>query len=69
MSPNVRDKLNAAVNRVLKNPEVIETLQAQAQGLTLPGGTAQVFGQMLGDEMKRWTEVAKTAGIKSVPVP
>jgi tripartite-type tricarboxylate transporter receptor subunit TctC len=42
---------------VLKNPEVIEAMQAQ--GLTPAGGTAQAFGQLLGDEMKRWTEVAK----------
>jgi tripartite-type tricarboxylate transporter receptor subunit TctC len=29
MPAAARDKLNAAVNRVLKNPEVIEALQAQ----------------------------------------
>jgi tripartite-type tricarboxylate transporter receptor subunit TctC len=65
MPSDVRDKLNAAVNRVLRNPGTIAALQAQ--GLTPAGGTPQTFGQLLADEMKRWTEVAKTAGIKSAP--
>ncbi|MGH6625624.1 MAG: tripartite tricarboxylate transporter substrate binding protein [Burkholderiaceae bacterium] len=57
----VRDKLNAALNKALQDPEVLKVLAAQ--GLSPAGGSAQGFGKMLADDLKRWSEVARAANI------
>ncbi|WP_213954863.1 MULTISPECIES: tripartite tricarboxylate transporter substrate binding protein [unclassified Variovorax] len=59
----VRDKLNAAVNRALKDPEVVAAVSGL--GLTPAGGTPDEFGKLLASELKRWTEVGRVAGIKA----
>jgi len=59
----VLDKLNAATNRVLKTKEVTDAFNGL--GLSPAGGSADEFGTLLAAEMKRWTGVAKTAGVKA----
>ncbi|HYP83329.1 tripartite tricarboxylate transporter substrate binding protein [Variovorax sp.] len=59
----VLDKINAAANRVLKSKEVIDAVGGL--GLSPAGGSADEFGTLLAGEMKRWTEVAHTAGVKA----
>lgn len=59
---DVRDKLNTAVNRALKSPQVADSIRKL--GLTPTGGTPDAFGTFLAEELKRWTAVAKSAGIK-----
>lgn len=57
------DKLNAATNHVLKSKEVMDALNGL--GLSSAGGSADEFGTLLASELKRWTAVAKTAGVKA----
>ncbi|RCW63620.1 Bug family tripartite tricarboxylate transporter substrate binding protein [Pseudorhodoferax soli] len=59
---DIAAKLNAAANTALKNPRVIESIRSL--GLTPTGGTAEAFGSFLSDELKRWTAVAKSTGIR-----
>ncbi len=58
----VRDKLNAAVNRALKEPDVSTAILGLS--LTPAGGTSEEFGKALSAALTRWTEVARAAGIK-----
>ncbi|WP_418320091.1 Bug family tripartite tricarboxylate transporter substrate binding protein [Piscinibacter sakaiensis] len=58
----VRDRLHAAVNAALKKPDVVEAIRKL--GMTTTGGTAEGFGALLADELKRWTAVVKASGIK-----
>ena len=59
----VLDKVNAAVNRVLQTKEVADAFNGL--GMSTAGGSGEEFGQLLASEMKRWTAVAKTAGVKA----
>ena len=59
----VLDKINAAVNRVLQTREVADAFNGL--GMSTAGGSGEEFGQLLASEMKRWTAVAKTAGVKA----
>ena len=59
----VLDKINAAVNRVLQTKEVADAFNGL--GMSTAGGSGEEFGQLLASEMKRWTAVAKTAGVKA----
>ncbi len=56
------DKLNAELNRMLREPEVRERLQAN--GLAPVGGTPAALGDYLKSEIARWAKVVKEAGIK-----
>ena len=56
------DKLNAAINVVLRSPEAqaaLARLYAEAKI-----GTPQDFAAFIAAEAKRWTEIANAAGIK-----
>ena len=55
-------KLNAEVNTLLKQPEVRELLAKQ--GLVPAGGTPERFGELVRNELARWSRVVATAGIK-----
>ncbi len=56
------DRLNAEVNKALKEPELIGKL---AQEGMLPGGdTPQEFGRVIATEIKNWKETARAADIK-----
>jgi tripartite-type tricarboxylate transporter receptor subunit TctC len=57
------DKINAAVNRALADPEVISALNGL--GMSPAGGTPADFANLLASELKRWTEVGRSAGIKA----
>jgi tripartite-type tricarboxylate transporter receptor subunit TctC len=57
-------KLNAAVNQVLKMPEVQE--QYQKQRLQLGGGTPQDMAKIVKDDTARWSEVIKEAKIPQI---
>jgi tripartite-type tricarboxylate transporter receptor subunit TctC len=59
----VIDRLNAAFNRTLRDPEVVAKLAAQ--GMTAVGGTSEEFGKMISTELKQWTEVARRANVDS----
>jgi tripartite-type tricarboxylate transporter receptor subunit TctC len=56
-------KLNAEINRAIKEPEFQERFRAT--GLTPIGGTSAELGDYLKSEIARWTKVVKDAGIKA----
>ena len=62
LPPAVRDKLSAALNKALKEPEVTSAITNL--GLSPAPGTPDEFARLLSAELKRWTEVAQKAGIK-----
>ena len=56
-------RLNAEVNKVLKDPDLVAKFAAQ--GLAPAGGSAEDFQKTIATEIKNWTETARTANIKS----
>jgi len=54
-------KINAAVNRVLADADMME--RAQKLGFRLIGGTPEELGTHLRSEIDKWAKVAKAAGI------
>jgi len=60
--PAIVDKLNAAINEVLRSPDVQATLKKL--GAESKGGTPQEFAQFLASEVQRWAGIIAAAGIK-----
>jgi tripartite-type tricarboxylate transporter receptor subunit TctC len=56
-------RLNAEVNRALRDPDVIRKLAAQ--GIAPAGGSAEEFQATISRDIRKWTEVARAAGIKA----
>ena len=59
--PGIIARYNAAVNEILKKPEV-KTLFEQ-QGLTPVGGTPKQLADLIARDLPRWARVVKDAGI------
>ncbi len=57
------DRLNAALNTVLKEPEIREKLLAQ--GSEAVGGTSEQLGAVVNAELPKWAKLVKDAGIKA----
>jgi tripartite-type tricarboxylate transporter receptor subunit TctC len=62
-SREIIDRVNAEVNRALRDPEVIAKLAQQ--GMAPAGGTPDEFDRLIAAEVKQWTEVARAADIKA----
>ena len=60
--PEVIDKLNHAVNRILSDPKVQERL-GELGGEPMPM-TPDGFGKLVADETEKWAKVVKFAGAK-----
>ena len=58
----VIDKVNADVNRLLKQPDIADTLAKQ--GLQPTGGTPAQLADLTRSDLERWTAVVQTAKIK-----
>jgi tripartite-type tricarboxylate transporter receptor subunit TctC len=58
----VIDAVNRALNEALKAPEVLGSLQKQ--GIEPMGGPAEDYARYTESETRKWTEVAKAAGMK-----
>ena len=58
---DVIQRLNVAINRVLELPDVRK--QFADQGADAAGSTPQAFGTFLHDDMQKWAQVVKRAGI------
>ena len=56
------DRLNAAINKALEEPEMKKNLSDQ--GMVQTGGTPQKFGERIQKDFLRWTRVVKEANIK-----
>lgn len=57
------DKLNAALNAVLNEPEIREKLLAQ--GSEAVGGTPEALARAVSTELPKWAKLAKDANIKA----
>jgi tripartite-type tricarboxylate transporter receptor subunit TctC len=56
------DKLNAAANEALKDPQLRELMLSQ--GNEIGGGTPADFAALIKSESAKWSGVVKTANIK-----
>jgi len=61
---NVQTELNSNINEILKNPDTIEKLAQQ--GVTPRPTTPADFGNLIENDIAKWTEVAKAAGITTI---
>lgn len=59
----VVQKINADINALLTEPALRELLGKQ--GMTAAGGTPERFGELVKQELARWTRVVAQAGIKA----
>jgi tripartite-type tricarboxylate transporter receptor subunit TctC len=55
-------QLNAALNKALKDPEVVKVISAD--GGIIVGGTPEAFRRHIGEEIERWRRLVKLADIK-----
>ncbi|HEY7744226.1 MAG TPA: tripartite tricarboxylate transporter substrate binding protein [Burkholderiales bacterium] len=60
--PAVIGTLNAAVNRIVHEPDMKANLQAQ--GMIASGGTPQRFGERIRKDYERWVKVVREQNIK-----
>ncbi len=58
----VIDRLNAAVNRFLQDPDMKQNLEAQ--GMIASGGTPEHFGERIRKDYDRWVKVVREQNIK-----
>ncbi len=56
-------RLNAEVNRALRDPELIARFAQQ--GITPVGGTPEEFQRVIASDIRNWTEIARAADIKA----
>ena len=63
MSPEVVEKLNAAVNQVLVDAAIKERIAAL--GYDVAGGAPAAYTKLLETEIEKWRKVIQTAGIKA----
>ncbi len=59
----VVDKLNAELNALLRAPEVVERLSTL--GIVATPGTPEQFGEQMKNDLAKYGEVVKAAGIKA----
>ncbi len=57
------ERLNAEVNRVLRDPDLIAKFAQQ--GISPAGGTPAEFQRTIAADLKNWTETARAANIKA----
>jgi len=57
----VIDRINAEVNAILRQPDVVQKMNAS--GFDLVGGTPEDFARLIAAEAARWTPVVKRLGI------
>ncbi len=60
--PAVIARLNAEMNAILKQPDVVQKMNAA--GFDLIGGTPAEFGNLIKAESDKWAPVIKSAGVK-----
>ncbi len=62
MPAEVTARLNSAINTIMQDPEIVKKLELDA--ITAKTGAPQEFSKLVSDDLTRWAEVARTAGIK-----
>src|SRR5215213_5320339 len=61
-SPHIVARLNAAVNKALQRPKVVETFARL--GATPAGGTTDEFAKLIKTQVAHWGKVVRESGIK-----
>jgi hypothetical protein len=61
--PDVLEKLNAAINKAISDPEMVK--QMSAQGVSFIGGSIAAANQFLASEITHWGTIIKAADIKA----
>jgi tripartite-type tricarboxylate transporter receptor subunit TctC len=59
---DIMQRLNAEVNKAIKDPELRATLGAQ--GVELTGGTSEEADAFVNGEIERWAKIIKATGMK-----
>ena len=59
----IMDALNGAINKALKDPDIVKTLERD--GMIASGGPASAFGDRIRKDYDRWVKVVKEADIKA----
>ncbi len=62
--PDIVNKLNAEVNRVLKMPDVLARISQQGSA-EIVGGSPEQFGDFIRAEVAKWAQVVKETGVKA----
>jgi tripartite-type tricarboxylate transporter receptor subunit TctC len=57
------DRVAGAANKAMHAPAAVETMRKQ--GFDPIGGDPDAFARYLKSEISRWSDVAKTAGVKT----
>jgi tripartite-type tricarboxylate transporter receptor subunit TctC len=60
---DIVERLNAEVNRALRDPDMIAKLALQ--GVSPAGGAPADFQKVIANEIGRWTDIARSANIKA----
>ena len=60
--PAVLERLNAAVNRVLREPEMKKNLEGE--GMAIVGGSVEQFSRRIRTEHARWVRLVRDAKLK-----
>jgi tripartite-type tricarboxylate transporter receptor subunit TctC len=60
--PAIIKKLHEAVIKAVASPDVVA--EFEKQGMRPVGGTPEEFAKMLAEDLERWTQVMKQAGIE-----
>ena len=61
--PAVLERLNAALNRILQEPEMKKKLELE--GMAITGGTPEQFARRIRSDYGRWVKLVRDAGIKA----
>ncbi len=62
MPPAVVARLNKEINEIIKDPEVVKSMNKA--GVLVKGSTPEAFGELVASEMKKWEEVRVKAGLQ-----
>ena len=60
--PAVVERLNVMLNKVLKNADMIRN--ANQQGMTISGGSAEGMQRLVRTDYERWSKLAAAAKLK-----
>jgi tripartite-type tricarboxylate transporter receptor subunit TctC len=60
--PAVLERMNAAANKILRDPEVKRNLEGE--GMAIVGGSAEQFSRRIRNDHSRWVKLVKDAGLK-----
>ena len=58
----VLDRMNAAANKILRDPEVKKNLEGE--GMAIVGGNAEQFNKRIRNDHARWVKLVRDARLK-----